>query len=937
MNTFKLLLTVALALVPVQAALPPLTGLPTGEGWTTVIRHECGGGFELTPKMPWGINFDIPFIERAMIAVRKKLRDRAKCKCPGLSDADFNLMYDPVTAFLNTADTETKYPTTSCAGEFPATFLALATVLDVSTLPTTCTLATWQKSGTCTMQYSLEELGVKIGISLWQCTGSIVPGFALNCLGDNCATLFQPCNTNADCSGSPSFTCATLTGQQTAWDVMTNMNLYDSATEFPGCINPDSQDPTAAVVPFVMTYLRSLFPKSKTNWVAGMCGINEISNGALRRAFNSITTTSSPTAAGGCVSDEKQTLNVPLLQEWSGITAPGVLATTPGQTLLEPTTRGLLEVTTGKAGRLAHVTCDGQALLLDGQFRMRPNPWGLTRIANYFTSLVKASQDCHISSPWTMTQFNLRYGVWSLLSWLYYGDSAAASVKEDLGANFPKVKTWMAGIAESFDDYRIKLPSTCSYASWKSGGTCAMEFTGLGTLLQLDVKLQASATQCSSAPWPQIKIDCDSDCGSLAVCTDIMDALDVDASDKVFSNIYSDPIGALMPKDVADACKWTDFNKTDTSACGGAAKGLNELNYILQFAFNVDSSTGGKKKMRRATTASSRAKMCLPSKLDKIGDRATPWVDEQLTIASASKLAVLNTVKALTYSDPDPFPFVPIDVSTADFSVKATLPGAGASVATNRALGEVCYANKQCASGQCTNSFCVEAGKSSISASCSTSDDCATGNCFQGACQVKGKKLALGKTCSAAAECESETCTTGVCKLPAAAAGKPASLVAKESNTLVGCAPNVPTKIALPGNLGLALNAADSATVNVTVAPTPPTNVAVPDKGISTYYNFDIASTAGFQANLTFAYVDELLTSNGYAAEDLTWARFDTKTNSWSVQRGIVDQTAKTVTYQTSQFSTWTVIAAKSAAAALSPLPLAILGALAFTITAINL
>ncbi|KAJ3180008.1 hypothetical protein HDU87_002231 [Geranomyces variabilis] len=914
MHASALLAVVVLSLVPVQAVLPSLASLPVGEGWKTVLRHECGGGYEFTPKMPWGINIDLPFIERFLIAIRKKARDRALCRCPGLSDADFNLMFDPITALLNVAnaDAGTQAPTTSCPGAFPASMFDLAPYIDVKTLPSTCNLATWQASGKCTMQYPVSELGVNIGISLWQCTGSLVPGFALNCLGNNCAQLFQPCNAAADCPSG--LTCTTTNATQMAWNIMSGMDLYNYTsqysqqqyTEEPGCLNTGSPDPTVDVVPFVMTYLRSVFPNAGTNYMVGACGIQEITNGALKDAFGGqqMYTNSTSITNAGCVSNEKQTLSIPSLAAWDGTIASGVLATTPGQTLLEPTTRGLLDVTSGNAGRVAQLTCDGQALVLDGQFRLKLNPWGISRLANFFTSLVKASQDCHVTTPWTMFQFNLRYAVWNLLGWLYKGDSAAATISEPMGDNPPE-ETWMASITDSFN------------------GWLAREI-------------------------PHFMLD--ADCGGQAVCTDILSALQITNPSQAFTNIYADPIGALLPSNINNPCAWTNFNGTDTTACGGAAKGVSEFAYILQFAFNVDSSTSMRrraldtdssvssllKKLRRATSATG-AKICLPASLPNFNNNTTPWVDNELTIASASKVVTLNSLSGLTYNDPDPSPYVPIDVTTPDFSVTGNTAGSGTAVATNRALGTVCYANNQCASGQCTNSFCVEAGKGSLSASCSTADDCATGNCFQGACQVTGKKVSLGKTCAAAADCESGICTTSVCSLPAAVAGQaPPSLVAAASHTLVGCPPNITTKISLPGNLGLALNAGDSATVNVTVAPTPPANVAVPSKGISTYYNFDITTASSFKANLTFAYVDDLLTSNGYAAEDLTWARFDTSTNTWTVQRGTVDQTAKTVTYQTSKFSTWTVIAAKSSAMMHGPLPLAVLAALVCAVTMLN-
>ncbi|KAJ3160857.1 hypothetical protein HDU86_008217 [Geranomyces michiganensis] len=121
--------------------------------------------------------------------------------------------------------------------------------------------------------------------------------------------------------------------------------------------------------------------------------------------------------------------------------------------------------------------------------------------------------------------------------------------------------------------------------------------------------------------------------------------------------------------------------------------------------------------------------------------------------------------------------------------------------------------------------------------------------------------------------------------------------------------PNATATYSLPGNLGLALKAGEGASLNVTVSPDPPTGLQAPDKGIATYYKFDLSTTSTFSANLTFVYVDD-----SYDPGTLAWARFNEDTQKWESQRGTVDKVAKTVTLETSKFSTWTVVSVTSAA-----------------------
>ncbi|KAJ3175289.1 hypothetical protein HDU87_006371 [Geranomyces variabilis] len=245
-------------------------------------------------------------------------------------------------------------------------------------------------------------------------------------------------------------------------------------------------------------------------------------------------------------------------------------------------------------------------------------------------------------------------------------------------------------------------------------------------------------------------------------------------------------------------------------------------------------------------------------------------------------------------------------------------PDAGPST-----LGATCTADSQCTTAQCTDGICSPGGALAAGKACFTAADCASGNCLAGSCAVKGKEAGIGQACNSSDSCESGKCAASVCTF--ANTGPGALLVANRTSTVVGFKPNVAAVYSLPGNLGLALTASAGAIINVTVSPDPPTGLTAPAKGISTYYNFDLSTNSSFSANLTFVYVDALLTALSYDPANLAWARFNTDTQKWESKPGSVDTVAKTVTYQTSSFSTWTVISVTSAATRLALTPAAFL------------
>jgi len=91
------------------------------------------------------------------------LQERAKCVCPGSTEDDFRLHFDPVAALLNGVQQQ-REPANQCLmTELPKNLYNFE-ILKIDTLPNTCTTTTWKNNGTCFMQHSFPSLDMNLQV-----------------------------------------------------------------------------------------------------------------------------------------------------------------------------------------------------------------------------------------------------------------------------------------------------------------------------------------------------------------------------------------------------------------------------------------------------------------------------------------------------------------------------------------------------------------------------------------------------------------------------------------------------------------------------------------------------------------------------------------------------------------------------------------------------
>ena len=157
---------------------------------TTLLRHNCDGTYELMPSLrPFGIggNFGL---DRVLNKAFDRIKKRLQCSCPGFTDVDHALHFDPMAVFLNQNRAKNlRVQSDLCGQKLFGSFREQIERFNLGNvaLPDTCTYEKYIGEGcSFAIDYSQDWVKIKVGVALKQCPGSPIPFFSLNCIGDRC-------------------------------------------------------------------------------------------------------------------------------------------------------------------------------------------------------------------------------------------------------------------------------------------------------------------------------------------------------------------------------------------------------------------------------------------------------------------------------------------------------------------------------------------------------------------------------------------------------------------------------------------------------------------------------------------------------------------------------------------------------------------------------
>jgi hypothetical protein len=124
-------------------------------------------------------------------------------------------------------------------------------------------------------------------------------------------------------------------------------------------------------------------------------------------------------------------------------------------------------------------------------------------MSSYFYTMSKCKQDVlKTQAVDTLAQWRNKIEVYSADMWLYYFDTASGkpAYGDDKGGKLG-VKHWF-GFArgDGIPKGAIEMPSSCSYSSYSSSGSCKIKYTGLSKLFSSQFDIIAEVKRCPAKP-----------------------------------------------------------------------------------------------------------------------------------------------------------------------------------------------------------------------------------------------------------------------------------------------------------------------------------------------------------------------------------------------------------------------------------------------------
>lgn len=123
--------------------------------------------------------------------------------------------------------------------------------------------------------------------------------------------------------------------------------------------------------------------------------------------------------------------------------------------------------TTGKYNVLK-ATCDKQIMLGENILRAKLSPI-FDQLLTKILQKLKSTQDCRTPGGTTESDFLRRFGMWSLDFWFQKLDSSA----DALFPVEPRIPFFPDTLGILF-----QMPSSCSFKSWMTTGSCSLSYTG---------------------------------------------------------------------------------------------------------------------------------------------------------------------------------------------------------------------------------------------------------------------------------------------------------------------------------------------------------------------------------------------------------------------------------------------------------------------------
>jgi hypothetical protein len=170
----------------------------------------------------------------------------------------------------------------------------------------------------------------------------------------------------------------------------------------------------------------------------------------------------------------------------------------------------------------------------------------------------------------------------------------------------------------------IVMPATCTYESWKNTGLCALQWTGLQSMLKMGITLRGYAKDCGAYNLPEVKVECIGSGCELFVkpklCTSTNDCPTGSQCFDVYDELFVKMDENATMRDIVQA-----FFRLTTAVipdqCGSEENGRKTVRDILKF-IRGEPSDGG-----------IGTKICMANFTQLFEDfNFTQWAEAQVTV-----------------------------------------------------------------------------------------------------------------------------------------------------------------------------------------------------------------------------------------------------------------------------------------------------------------
>jgi len=643
-------------LVLVSLALFSYTVAQDKNIWKEIFTMDCNGGIHiLDSSLPIGSK--LSFLNSTFNLAVDKIREAVNCKCaiPSmLSEIEFQRRFVPgVSAALNMALGPNKLVDDTDTCDL-SNFAHTLDDINFFTfdLPSTCTLETWEAGNPCMLQYNMPlEFDASLQLAVDHCPNSYLPYISVTCSGNGCDNYLKPCSFDEDCGGS--LKCNVLHTSTTSqffsdmFSAFQDMYIYDSQDIYPGCYSISTA--VDYISQTVLSYFTST-PASNLFSDFKVCGFDVSNFGSMDDDFTSCSVTQYPIDEECAYVDTLYSTTCPNIATWDGTLSDSSSAVSSSRKNGDAFTQFDYGSGTGTSDvvSIVRATCDGSFSFMATEKYSIGVGVNASYLIQAFTTLLLNTQNCRFSVPLTLNQFRAAWEMWT-------GDYWGYLFTYPTPAPFTTRSSWLS-LFDSVSS-RITLPTTCTLATWQQTGVCALKWTGLQDLLNVDITIRARMRRCTANPEgiPEMYIECEgTDCANLfrpILCT----ADDQCSPDLVCKDLTSDssltynnynPLGLLLWGESSNAyanCPYQALETIpDTETCSTSLSSYYEM--LREAVLAITGST---------STVSSGFSICTVD-YDAVKDNGADWANG-LIINSGADFSVKGMeVWDDAFSEPDP-------------------------------------------------------------------------------------------------------------------------------------------------------------------------------------------------------------------------------------------------------------------------------------------